>query len=177
MIDGTVAHVWVTRCFAFNFREARVKLCTLKVCIQDVFIFFLQSLHMLKFTFGYCVLSVLLGYFFSGYPNWESFFFTRGRKVYDSQVIFARETSPSWKGKLYVSFYIRNFACKCIPKWISKKIVVLNIFEQFFSSMLSVFSRSFQFFFYEIQIRFHSTKKSWTETYIWLQYCTCVFPC
>ena len=50
-------------------------------------------------------------------------------------------------------------------------------FRTVFSLMPSVFSRSFQFFFYEIQIRFHSTKKSWTETYIWIQYCTCVFPC
>lgn len=73
-------------------------------------------------------------------------FFTRGRKVYDSQVIFAQETSPSWKGKLYVSFYIRNFACKCIPKWISKKIVVLNIFEQFFRQCQAYFLAHFNFF-------------------------------
>lgn len=117
------------------------------------------------------------GVFFLWLPKLRITFFTRGRKVYDSQVIFARETSPSWKGKLYVSFYIRNFACKCIPKWISQKNCSPEYFRTVFSSMPSVFSRSFQFFFYEIQIRFHSTKKSWTETYIWIQYCTCVFPC
>ena len=86
------------------------------------------------------------GVFFLWLPKLRIIFFTRGRKVYDSQVIFARETSPSWKGKLYVSFYIRNFACKCIPKWISKKIVVLNIFEQFFRQCQAYFLAHFNFF-------------------------------
>lgn len=145
MIDGTVAHVWVTRCFAFNFREARVKLCTLKVCIQDVFIFFFNLYTcwnlLLDIACSRCYWGIFLWL-----PKLRITFFTRGRKVYDSQVIFARETSPSWKGKLYVSFYIRKFACKCIPKWISKKIVVLNIFEQFFRQCQAYFLAHFNFF-------------------------------
>lgn len=103
------------------------------------------------------------GVFFLWLPKLRITFFTRGRKVYDSQVIFARETSPSWKGKLYVSFYMRNFACKCIPKWISKKIVVLNIFEQFFRQCQAYFLAHFNFFFLwnSNPISFHKEILNW----------------
>lgn len=102
------------------------------------------------------------GVFFLWLPKLRITFFTRGRKVYDSQVIFARETSPSWKGKLYVSFYIRNFACKCIPKWISKKIVVLNIFEQFFRQCQAYFLAHFNFFLWNSNpISFHKEILNW----------------